>query len=454
MISKHSMLLKMHMTNAVRVAFVIALALAGYWGVQREAAYTEQLAKEISATANAGQAGAQGSRVEQIVQLSRDAARSTTMWLAALALVLAFLIFYGGIVLVRMIGAPLLRGITVAERVAAGDLSTEVAEVTRKDEAGQLMRALDRMTERLAEMALAVRSSGEAISQATAVVASDSGQLAGQAEEEAMALQQTARSVETMSETVASNADHAAQAKLLAEAASQQAIDAGAAVSEVVGTVQGISQGAQKIAEITGLIDGIAFQTNILALNAAVEAARAGDQGRGFSVVAAEVRALAQRSATAAKEIKTLIESSLGEIRAGNALVTRAGAKMQGTVDAVRRLSVLINDIAVASREQAAGIREVGQTMGHLDQVVQQNAVVAARAADAAGALEQEVLQLTALTGRFKLREGPAPARSSPQSASPSPRRVAQSRAVDSAQTPPVAVSPLKGKEAEVWAEF
>lgn len=401
---RNSMRAKMHITNVLRIAFIVALALAGYWGVEKQSALVQQ---SVNLSTYKGQAEATTQKVEALLRASAGAARTTTWWIIGLTLAGSFLIWYGGILLIDMIGKPLLRGIDIAERVAAGDLTTEVTEVTRLDEAGQLMRALEKMNGSLVRMARAVRASTQSIAQASGTMSMDSDRLAKQAQQEAAALDETTRSVESMSQAVSLNAEHAAQAKQLAESASGEASDAGAVVTQAVGTVQGISHSAEKIAEITSVIDGIAFQTNILALNAAVEAARAGEQGRGFAVVASEIRALAHRSATAAKEIKSLIDSSLTQVRTGNELVSLAGRKMQGTVDAVRRLAVLINDIALASNEQAAGIREVNQTVTHLDQVVQQNAIVASRASGTATALEKAVHDLQELCSRFKFADGP-----------------------------------------------
>ena len=325
-----------------------------------------------------------------------------TMWaLGALALALAAGVAWW---ITRSITRPVQRALEVANTVAAGDLTSRI-EVTTRDEAGQLLQALKAMNENLARTVSTVRSGTDAITVAASEVAAGSQDLSSRTEQQASSLEETASSMEELTSTVKQNADNARQANVLAEAASQVALRGGAVIGQVVGTMSDIDASAGKISDIIGVIDGIAFQTNILALNAAVEAARAGEQGRGFAVVATEVRNLAQRSAAAAKEIKDLIGASSAQVEAGARLVDTAGATMTGIVQAVQRVADLMSEIDAASSEQSQGIGQVNVSIAAMDDVTQQNAALVEEAAAAAGALEEQAARLAQVVSGFKLED-------------------------------------------------
>ncbi|MFL6700071.1 MAG: methyl-accepting chemotaxis protein, partial [Vitreoscilla sp.] len=270
--------------------------------------------------------------------------------------------------LIRSITGGIDRAVKVAQTVAAGDLGSRVV-VDRGDEIGTLLTALKLMNESLVAIVGDVRQASESIATGSSQIANGNADLSQRTEEQASNLQQTAASMEQLTATVKHNADTARRASELAESASSVAAQGGEVVGQVVATMDGITDSSRKITDIIGVIDGIAFQTNILALNAAVEAARAGEQGRGFAVVASEVRSLAQRSATAAKEIKVLIGESVGKVENGTRLVGDAGRTMGDIVDQVRRVSTLIGEISNASGEQSRGIGQIGDAVTQLDQV-------------------------------------------------------------------------------------
>jgi methyl-accepting chemotaxis protein len=311
--------------------------------------------------------------------------------------------------LTRSITAPIRQAVQVARTVAAGDLTTRIA-VTRHDETGELLAALEDMNRSLVKIVSQVRDSSESIATGSRQIAGGNADLSQRTEEQASNLQQTAASMEQLTSTVKLNADTAATATELARGASQAAEQGGAVMGRVVSTMEEISAGSRRIADIIGVIDGIAFQTNILALNAAVEAARAGEAGRGFAVVASEVRALAQRSAEAAKEIKTLIGQSVQKVAGGSQLVDDAGRTMGDIVAQVRRVSDLINEISTASRELNQGIGQVSEAVAQLDQVTQQNAALVEQSAAAADSLNQQAAQLLHMVGAFRLNTAATPA--------------------------------------------
>jgi methyl-accepting chemotaxis protein-1 (serine sensor receptor) len=330
----------------------------------------------------------------------------------ALGLVLAAVV---GAMLVRGIVVPIEEAVRVADAVADGDLTQDIV-VAANDETGRLMRALTHMNDGLAGIVGRVRAGTETIASASGEIAAGNLDLAARTEQQAAALEQTAASMDELTSTVKQNADNARQANVLALSASSVAGKGGAVVSEVVATMGAINASATRIADIIGVIDGIAFQTNILALNAAVEAARAGEQGRGFAVVAGEVRSLAQRSAAAAKEIKGLIEDSVHKVQHGSALVDQAGATMGEIVQSVNRVTGIMAEIMAASQEQTAGIEQVNQAIAQMDQATQQNAALVEEASGAAQALRDEADSLGRAVGAFRVRAGaavpaPAPAR-------------------------------------------
>ncbi|OZI47330.1 hypothetical protein CEK29_00820 [Bordetella genomosp. 5] len=309
------------------------------------------------------------------------------------------------ILLTRSITRPLADAVRVARTVADNDLTSRIT-ATSKDEIGELMHALESMNNNLALTVTRIRAGVENIASASGQIAAGNTDLSSRTEQQAASLEETAASMEELSSTVKQNAESARQANQLAAAASDTASRGGSTVSEVVSTMSAISSSSVKIADIVSVIDGIAFQTNILALNAAVEAARAGEQGKGFAVVAAEVRTLAQRSAQAAKEIKTLIEDTVQKIGQGSDSAARAGATMQEIVSSVQRVTDIMGEIAAASAEQADGIEQVNRAVAQMDEVTQQNAALVEEAAAAAGSMQDQAADLRGAVSAFKLQAG------------------------------------------------
>ena len=327
----------------------------------------------------------------------------------------------------RSITGPINEAVAIAETVAAGDLTREI-EVKGRDEVSQLLTALKAMTGSLAAIVGEVRAGTQTISTASRQIATGNQDLSSRTEEQASSLEETASSMEELTSTVKQSADNARQANALANSASEVAVRGGSVVAQVVDTMGSINESSKKIVDIIGVIDGIAFQTNILALNAAVEAARAGDQGRGFAVVATEVRNLAHRSAAAAKQVKHLIGDSSAQVRAGSVLVRDAGVTMTEIVDSIASVRRKMQQIAAAASEQRSGIEQVNQAVGQMDQVTQQNAALVEEAAAAAASLQEQAAQLTAAVAVFRLDAAPdvaAAAASTPRprrSAAPQPR--------------------------------
>ncbi len=305
----------------------------------------------------------------------------------------------------RSITAPIREAVAVAEQVAGGNLSSRITSSSH-DETGQLMRALAAMNDSLAGIVGRVRTGTGTISVASGEIAAGNQDLSSRTEQQASALEETAASMEELTSTVKQNAENARQANRLAGEAAMIADQGGDMVAEVVSTMGAINEASRKIADIIGVIDGIAFQTNILALNAAVEAARAGEQGRGFAVVASEVRNLAQRSAAAAKDIKLLIDDSVARVEEGSGQVDRAGVTMKEIVRSIGQVSTIVNEIADASEEQRAGIEQVNGAIVEMDRVTQQNAALVEEAAAAAVAMQEQAAELSALVGTFRLERG------------------------------------------------
>jgi methyl-accepting chemotaxis protein len=303
--------------------------------------------------------------------------------------------------LTRQLGGEPAYASSIASRIAAGDLT--VAVELRQGDSNSMLFAMKTMRDSLAGIVGQVRAGTDTIASASSQIASGNLDLSSRTEEQASSLEETASSMEELTSTVKQNADNARQANQLASSASEVAERGGAVVSQVVDTMASINDSSKKIVDIIGVIDGIAFQTNILALNAAVEAARAGEQGRGFAVVASEVRTLAQRSAAAAKEIKQLIGDSVSKVDAGAKLVDHAGATMTEIVASVRRVTDIMGEITSASEEQTAGIEQVNVAINQMDQVTQQNASLVEEAAAAAESMQEQAAKLAEVVAVFKL---------------------------------------------------
>ena len=348
-------------------------------------------AAELIAKASADTAG----------QAAQRASQATTLSLIVMLAVCAASVV-GALLFSRSVVRPIGQAVQVSQAVAKGDLTAATPSAGR-DEIAQLLNALHDMQGSLAGVVQRVRTNANSVAGASAEIAMGNNDLSMRTEEQASALEQTSSSMEELSSTVQANADNARQASQLAADASVVAVRGGDVVSEVVSTMRGINDSSKQIADIIGVIDGIAFQTNILALNAAVEAARAGEQGRGFAVVASEVRSLAGRSAEAAKEIKQLISASVERVEQGSAMADQAGETMTEVVQSIRRVTDLMGEINAASSEQASGVAQVGEAVTQMDQATQQNAALVEEMAAAAGSLSSQAQELVQAVAVFKL---------------------------------------------------
>ncbi|OWW19442.1 methyl-accepting chemotaxis protein [Noviherbaspirillum denitrificans] len=357
----------------------------------------------------------QDGEMAQAGEDSTAAASQTALFILALAAGAAALSILVGFLTTRRITGPLNEAVEVAKRVADGDLTSDI-QVRTQDETGELMKALQHMNQSLATLVGDVRQGTETIAAASREIASGNMDLSHHTQEQAGALQETASSMGQLTQTVRENAENAREANQLAATASNIAEKGGAVVSQVVQTMGSINESSRKIVDIIGVIDGIAFQTNILALNAAVEAARAGEQGRGFAVVAAEVRNLAQRSASAAKEIKQLISDSVDKVDTGARLVDEAGSTMNEVVASVRRVTGIMAEITAANQEQSASIEQLNHMIVQMDGVTQQNASLVEEAAASAESMQNQASALSQLVSVFKLNNS-LPVTAQPKSA-------------------------------------
>jgi len=351
--------------------------------------------------------------LEQALQDRVGALQRSLLWVALALVVTLSATSAMALVFVRSMTGPLSQAVALSRAVAQGDLGgAPVPHGT--NEVGQLLEALLQMRAQLTQVVREVRSGSESVAAASVQIAQGNTDLSARTESQASALEETAASMEQLNSTVRQNADSARQASQLADSASTVAVQGGEVVAQVVDTMQDINASSQKIADIIGVIDSIAFQTNILALNAAVEAARAGEQGRGFAVVASEVRSLAGRSASAAREIKQLISASVERVEQGTALVDRAGSTMNEVVAAIRRVTDIVGEISNASHEQSLGVAQVGEAVTQMDQVTQQNAALVEEMAAAAGSLKGQAQELVHLVSVFRLGDerGAAPGHS------------------------------------------
>jgi methyl-accepting chemotaxis protein len=397
---------------------------------------------------------------EQAAQAATDAetlsasARASMIALGSVAVLLGAFVAW---IITRSITRPINAAVGVAETVASGDLSSHIV-VNSSDETGRLLGALKAMNDSLLGVVAQVRNGTDAISTASSEIAAGNLDLSSRTEEQASSLEETASAMEELTSTVKQNADNARQANQLAKSASEVAVRGGSIVSQVVDTMGTINESSKKIVDIIGVIDGIAFQTNILALNAAVEAARAGEQGRGFAVVATEVRNLAHRSASAAKEIKELIAASVANVDTGSRLVNEAGQTMGDIVDSIVRVTDIMGEITSATHEQTIGIEQINMAIAQMDEVTQQNAALVEEAAAASQSMQEQAGELAHVVGFFKTGNHVASApKLAPVRAAPAAPAIARPAAKPAPARKAVAAAPARRGNAAAeseWEEF
>jgi methyl-accepting chemotaxis protein len=398
---------------------------------------------------------AQEMRTAAEARFKRNSAMITASILIGIGLACAF-----GVVLIRSIMGALGAAVNIADRIAGGELGNEV-QVNSNDELGRLLDSLRRMDAKLVEIVSGVRGSADAVGAAARQLSHGNDDLSQRTQEQAAALEETASSMEEMTATVKQNADNARQANQLAVGAREQAEKGGSVVHRAIGAMGEINASSRKIADIISVIDEIAFQTNLLALNAAVEAARAGEQGRGFAVVATEVRNLAQRSASAAKEIKDLINDSVEKVKVGSELVDESGKTLSEIMESVKKVTDIVAEIAAASEEQSAGIEQVNNAVSQMDNVTQQNAALVEEASAASKSMEQQSGQLVSQIGYFRSHQSYVPAqpvvaerpamRNTVAMPAAKPKRVATARAASKPAAAPMARA---SGDDSVWQEF
>ncbi|MDL5032133.1 methyl-accepting chemotaxis protein [Pelomonas sp. APW6] len=407
-------------------------------------------ARNVLLQAIGGTVQYQEAQLQQELQLIKHNASSARWVFGAVALGVVMAMLAMALYIARTLRLRVRQLSEIAERIRDGDFTRAVRD-ERPDELSTVMQSLQAMQDALGGIVHTVRTNAEAVATGSAEIASGNADLSQRTEQQASALEQTAATMDELGSTVRNNADSAQQANQLALSASEVAQRGGGVVAEVVQTMRGINESSRRIADIIGVIDGIAFQTNILALNAAVEAARAGEQGRGFAVVAGEVRSLAQRSAEAAREIKSLIATSVERVEHGSQLVDRAGSTMDEVVSAIRGVTDIVGRISAASREQSTGIGQVSEAVTQMDRVTQQNAALVEESAAAAESLKTQSAQLLDVVAFFRLQAAggvPAPrqgARHEPFAPVPvparspalSPSRIAPTRAAPASPAPP-----------------
>ena len=393
--------------------------------------------------------------------VTADKTKRLIFFLALAASVLSLLVAYRA---TQSITVPIKQAVKIAKKVADGDLTSTI-QVSSTDEAGQMMGALRHMNDSLLKIVTEVRQSTHSIADASTEITTGNLDLSNRTEQQATSLGETANSIKDLTETVRQNAENARQADVLASRASEVATRGGSVVENVIETMGSITESSKKIVDIIAVIDGIAFQTNILALNAAVEAARAGEQGRGFAVVASEVRSLAQRSASAAKEIKTLINDSVYKVKEGSNLVEQAGVTMEEVVSSIQRVTNIMGEITAASQEQSNGIEQVNNTIMRMDETTQQNASLVEQAAAAAQSMQDQAAKLAEVVSVFQIPAGlgeannsrPKPAQAATQSSIKSvahalPAAKPHPRPADKPKATPKPAP--KAPKSDEWEEF